>query len=189
MRWRLLVIALCLNSTAKAQFLSPVGRGANGQVTFWTGISTVSSDGSFLWDNLTKILTVIGTISATSFTGTHSEFNIGGYTATHGSATGLHTQGTIVYASTIVAGVFVVDTTGSGGGSMTMKLCDDSTSCAAGHIYVTCTTSCAAAPGTVTNCSINKAAVAASTTLSWVETAACGTNDLGGNMNAHLTNP
>ncbi len=56
------------------------GSGSSGQVTFWDGVSSINGDGSFLWDNIGKILT------ATHYLATGSS-TLQNFTATNGTTT------------------------------------------------------------------------------------------------------
>lgn len=105
------------------------------------------------------------------------------------SAGQVHQQTTVTNAVTLQSANIVVEESGSNAGNWVTNLCDDGATCGAGHVYATCTTACTTTSGTVVACTINKAAVAAATTMSWTVTTVCNVTDPGVNANAHFTFP
>lgn len=105
------------------------------------------------------------------------------------AAGNVHQQTTITNAVTLQSAIVVVEDVGANAGNWVAKLCSDGGTCGAGNVYATCTTTCTAAVGTIVTCTINKAAVPAATTMSWVISTACNVTDPGANANAHFTNP
>lgn len=119
------------------------------------------------------------------------EYNFSAYNTGNLAAAAQFAQTLVTNASTITAGgtVSVQDVVGVGGGNFVTKLCSDGATCGAGNVYVTCTSACTAAVGTVTSCTVNKSAVAATTTLTQSVGTACATTDPNVNINVHFTTP
>jgi hypothetical protein len=130
-----------------------------------------------------------GSVTASSFVGTHSEKYLHAYDAADNSTSNKLQQWVVTYASTLADVAFTTSVVGVGGGNYVVKLCSDGATCSGSNLKATCTVSCTAVVGTATACTVNNASVAAASTLTLQPSTACATTAESGNFAAHLTQP
>jgi hypothetical protein len=133
-----------------------------------------------------------GTVTATTFVGTSSDFYLSAYDAADNSTANKLQTYLITNASTLKqdAGTgFTGSVVGVGAGNYVVKLCSDGATCSGANLKATCTISCTATVGTTTACTVNNAAIAAATTLTLEPSTACATTAESGNFAFHLTTP